>query len=201
MSASDALASENKRLAEALERERKAAQFERELSREKISHLEQTVTELTRQSTNDAFQAARKCAPGGPRRALRFLARPPPQLRARRALRRASARSSGAARLGMRSRGEVARGRGCWEKHCGALLAAAQAALHCARCLLRKRQLRCRSGAAWRCTPACAPPRVLPLHGRGAPAAVPPRPLLAPVGRPAAAARRSRAAARPRGVS
>ena len=68
MSASDALAAENKRLAEALERERKAAVFERELSREKISHLEQTVTELTRQSTNDAFQAARKCAP---RRAAR----------------------------------------------------------------------------------------------------------------------------------
>ena len=118
MSASDALASENKRLAEALERERKAAQFERELSREKISHLEQTVTELTRQSTNDAFQAARKCAPiAVPRSSLRNAAACAPRaaprecaLGTRRSVRGAHARLCSA-------HGALQRARGSWERH------------------------------------------------------------------------------------
>jgi hypothetical protein len=57
----EALVSENARLAEALERERAGAALAREMSSEKVAHLERTVTELTRQSTNDAFQAARWC--------------------------------------------------------------------------------------------------------------------------------------------
>jgi hypothetical protein len=55
----DALAQERSRL----EYQFNALNAEKALHVEKIAHLERTVTELTRQSTNDAFQAARKCVP------------------------------------------------------------------------------------------------------------------------------------------
>ena len=52
------------KLSETLAAERSERAQEAELAREKIAHLERTVTELTRQSTNEAFQSARKCVRG-----------------------------------------------------------------------------------------------------------------------------------------
>jgi hypothetical protein len=83
MSALDALVAENKRLADALERERTATSMASELSREKVAHLERTVNELTRQSTNDAFQAARKCVARRRRRRRRRRGAPGAAIRGR----------------------------------------------------------------------------------------------------------------------
>ena len=67
MTTLEALLSENSRLAKALDAAMSAQRLSDELSKEKVGHLERTVTELTRQSTNDAFAAARRC---GARRRL-----------------------------------------------------------------------------------------------------------------------------------
>jgi uncharacterized surface protein with fasciclin (FAS1) repeats len=57
MTTLEALLSENSRLAKALDAAMSAQRLSDELSKEKVGHLERTVTELTRQSTNDAFAA------------------------------------------------------------------------------------------------------------------------------------------------
>ncbi len=76
MATIEALLGENTRLAKALDELKAAKALADELAREKVGHLERTVTELTRQSTNDAFQAARKCVPA--RASCRFGTRPAP---------------------------------------------------------------------------------------------------------------------------